>query len=258
MVYGFVKQSGGHVKIYSEPGEGTTIKLYLPRLPEQRGAAGLDRRAQRRARRRRARAAARRSCWSRTTRRCNRFASRSRCASTAITVHRGARRRERRCGCSTPNPDIELLFTDVVLPGGMNGRQLADEALRRRPDLKVLLRHRLHAQRHHPSRPARCRRRTADQAVHRRGAGAQGSPDSRTRSRALFRPTRRPSRAVEVPSRQSARSSDRPIGFIRHIRNQSQADGFWLRGAERKHPCPPSPSAPCSAPTPKSPPIPRP
>ena len=36
------------------------------------------------------------------------------------------------------NPDVKLLFTDVVLPGGMNGRQLADEARRRRPDLKVL------------------------------------------------------------------------------------------------------------------------
>ncbi len=36
------------------------------------------------------------------------------------------------------NPEIKLLFTDVVLPGGMNGRQLADEALRRRPNLRVL------------------------------------------------------------------------------------------------------------------------
>ena len=36
------------------------------------------------------------------------------------------------------DPSISLLFTDVVLPGGMNGRQLADEAQRRRPELKVL------------------------------------------------------------------------------------------------------------------------
>jgi CheY-like chemotaxis protein len=35
-------------------------------------------------------------------------------------------------------PEIDPLFTDIVMPGGMNGRQLADEAVRRTPDLKVL------------------------------------------------------------------------------------------------------------------------
>jgi CheY-like chemotaxis protein len=36
------------------------------------------------------------------------------------------------------NLKVDLLFTDIIMPGGMNGRQLADEAKRRRPDLKVL------------------------------------------------------------------------------------------------------------------------
>ncbi len=56
MVYGFAKQSSGHVKIYSEPGEGTTIKLYFPRLPADSDVpawSGEERAEPRRRRRRR-------------------------------------------------------------------------------------------------------------------------------------------------------------------------------------------------------------
>jgi PAS domain S-box-containing protein len=131
-VYGFVKQSGGHVKIYSEPGEGTTVKLYLPRLAAA-GAAGEG------AAEKPAQAAA--------------FAGAVillveddddvRNYSANILRELGYRVVEAPAGGEAlrlleAEPEIGLLFTDVGLPGGLNGRQLADEARRRRPDLKVL------------------------------------------------------------------------------------------------------------------------
>ena len=123
-VYGFVKQSGGHVKIYSEVGLGTTVKLYLPRLLSERQAASPCRKRaapaprsasaetdpRRRGRRRRARPIRPASCASWATRVLE--ARLPRPALQLLERH----------------PEIKLLFTDVGLPGGMNGRQLADAA----------------------------------------------------------------------------------------------------------------------------------
>ena len=130
MVYGFVKQSGGHVAIYSEPGHGTTVKLYLPRalgpraaverVPEEAEARGG--------------------------------------AETVLVVEddepvrmlaglelgaMGYRVLEAATGAEAlvvlrTGEHIDLLFTDIVMPGGMTGRELADEAGRMRPGLRVL------------------------------------------------------------------------------------------------------------------------
>ena len=132
-VYGFVKQSGGHVKIYSEIGEGTTVKIYLPRyLAEEEEATGAT--------------AAPPIIPTGTPDetilvveddddvRANSVASLRDLGYRVIEAPDGAgglRMLE-------ADPAIRLLFTDVGLPGGMNGRQLADEARRRRPDLRVL------------------------------------------------------------------------------------------------------------------------
>ncbi|MDU0956294.1 MAG: ATP-binding protein, partial [Bradyrhizobium sp.] len=130
MVYGFVKQSNGHVKIYSEPDHGTTVKLYLPRAAEAPVLPVAD---------------------------TGRPAV-ARGDETILVVEDDALVRDyvvaqvRRLGYRTlsasnaveglaliDNPErIDLLFTDVIIPGGMNGRQLALEAEKRRPGLKVL------------------------------------------------------------------------------------------------------------------------
>jgi PAS domain S-box-containing protein len=130
-VYGFIKQSGGHVKIYSEVGEGTTVKLYLPRYRGTEDVVG-----------------------ERTETReipCGQ-------GQTVLVVEDDPDVRDYTVEMVTDlgysvltagdaatalrlldsHRDVSLLFTDVGLPGGMNGRQLADQALRRLPRLKVL------------------------------------------------------------------------------------------------------------------------
>jgi signal transduction histidine kinase len=131
-VYGFVKQSGGHIKIYSELGQGTTVKLYLPRLasPDAAGDGEIVEPVLPKAER------------SEVV-----LVVEDEEAVRGFTVEMlrelgygvleaGNGRDALRLIASAPA--IQLLFTDVGLPGGMNGRELADEALLRRPDLKVL------------------------------------------------------------------------------------------------------------------------
>jgi CheY-like chemotaxis protein len=129
-VYGFVRQSRGHIKIYSEIGAGTTVKIYLPRL-----VGGVEPSA-------------------RQSPQINHVGNRGevilvveddalmRRLSTEALVELGytvldSENAVTALSILDSRPDIKLLFTDVVMPD-MNGRKLADEALRRRPDLKVL------------------------------------------------------------------------------------------------------------------------
>lgn len=133
-VYGFVKQSGGHVKIYSELGQGTTVRLYLPRYlgPADEVEEPLA-------------AAAAVSSYRGNSEtilvvdddeavRAHSVEIITELGYTVLPAADGKRALE----LLEANPALQLLFTDVGLPGGMNGRQLADEARRRRPDLKVL------------------------------------------------------------------------------------------------------------------------
>ena len=128
MVYGFVKQSGGHIRIYSEVGHGTTIKLYLPPARGQAETAPAP------------------------------AATISHGNETIMVVEDDALVRNfvtaqlQSLGYQTvaaadgpaamavieKGQPFDLLFTDVIMPGGMSGRQLAEAAAKRRPGIKVL------------------------------------------------------------------------------------------------------------------------
>ena len=130
MVYGFVKQSGGHVSLYSESGQGTAVKLYFPRYRGKLDAADIDQRSE-------APTASRdevilvvednedvRAYSVTILRELGYRVLEAGDAETALQVLQGTAR-------------IDLLFTDVVLPG-KNGRILADAAKLLRPALRVL------------------------------------------------------------------------------------------------------------------------
>ncbi|MGY3240379.1 MULTISPECIES: CHASE3 domain-containing protein [unclassified Bradyrhizobium] len=128
MVYGFVKQSGGHIKIYSEEGHGTTIKLYLP--PGD-GTAETT-----------ASAAAQAEGGAETIfiveddNLVRNFVTAQLQSLGYKTVAAGDSKAALQM--IEDGHAFDLLFTDVVIPGGMSGRELADEVAKRRPGLKVL------------------------------------------------------------------------------------------------------------------------
>jgi PAS domain S-box-containing protein len=130
-VYGFVRQTSGHVRIYSEVGEGTSVKLYLPRAAEGAVEAETERVAE--------------TGWhgGHETVLVVEDHEALRNYSSGILRELGYTVLEADSGVAAltllrANSDVALLFTDIVLPGGMDGRQLSREASIVRPDLKVL------------------------------------------------------------------------------------------------------------------------
>jgi len=128
-VYGFVKQSGGHVKIYSEKDEGTTVKVYLPRFVGKPAAAEESAREPDSGRSGECVLVCEddadvRTYVVETLDRLGYEVLEAADGEAALRLLNGGR-------------TVRLLLTDVVMPG-MNGRKLAEEAKQRVPFLKIL------------------------------------------------------------------------------------------------------------------------
>ncbi|TQF28593.1 CHASE3 domain-containing protein [Bradyrhizobium sp. UNPA324] len=128
MVYGFVKQSGGHIKIYSEEAHGTTIKLYLPPgegMTEIAPAAAPP-----------AEGGAETIFVVEDDNLVRNFVTAQLQSLGYKTI--AAPDGKSALDLIVAGQKFDLLFTDVVIPGGMSGRELADEVAKLRPGVKVL------------------------------------------------------------------------------------------------------------------------
>ena len=130
MVYGFVKQSNGHIKIYSEKDHGTTVRIYLPQaagtaLPEAEleDTAIIE--------------GGNETILIVEDDHLVRTFVVGQIQSLGYVTLSAINADEALVVLNSAQP-VDLLFTDMIMPGSMNGRQLADEALRRRPTLKIL------------------------------------------------------------------------------------------------------------------------
>ncbi|MDH6260128.1 PAS domain S-box-containing protein [Bradyrhizobium sp. BR13661] len=129
MVYGFIKQSAGHIKIYSEQGHGTTVKMYLP--PGDAAAVACEVAAP---------APIVGGCETVLVVEDDRLVRDyvlTQLHSLGYVTLQAADAAEAIAIINSGKP-FDLLFTDVIMPGKMNGRQLADEVLKSRPDLRVV------------------------------------------------------------------------------------------------------------------------
>ncbi|WP_313809000.1 CHASE3 domain-containing protein [Sphingobium sp.] len=131
-VFGFIKQSRGHVKIYSEPGEGTVIKIYLPRHYGPEAVAGAVLTAPTDL----PRAKAEEIILVVEDEERVRHMSVDSLRELGYTIVQ-ASDGEQALEMLTIQPRIDMLFTDIVMPG-INGRMLADRARESHPGLKVL------------------------------------------------------------------------------------------------------------------------
>ncbi|WP_439403096.1 PAS domain S-box protein [Bradyrhizobium sp. DASA03068] len=130
MVYGFAKQSGGHVSIYSEAGLGTTVRIYLPRANTGWSQADLPDGEDKAPRGYETILIVEDDPFVRSSviRRVEALGYR------VVAAVNGKDALQQLQG----DPGIDLLFTDIVMPGGMSGWDLADQARRLRPGLPVL------------------------------------------------------------------------------------------------------------------------
>ena len=148
MIYGFVKQSGGHVKIYSEVGHGTAVKLYLPKMKTAAGAIPMQRPAELQEHLQRELGATIAEVAGATPSKKLKVlvvedndSVREVAAAmieemgfeiiTASDGHEGLKMID-------DNRDIDLVLSDVIMAGGMNGPELAAKAIKLRPDLRIL------------------------------------------------------------------------------------------------------------------------
>jgi CheY-like chemotaxis protein len=132
MVYGFLKQCGGHVTIYSEVGHGATFNLYFPHVEEAGGSSTLD---------------------------ATTSQDRASMRETILVVEDDARVRQltlkrlkiigyrvleaengpKAVEILEKEPSIDLFLTDLIMPGGMSGRDVASRAQELKPGIKVML-----------------------------------------------------------------------------------------------------------------------